>query len=290
MEQRAAELSAQRVPFVRAHVVLAERPTSARPGDQAIILPDGTIEGFVGGTCAESTVRAQALALLDSGETLLLRISPTPQNDGSQVEGRITVHNPCLSGGTLEIFLEPVRPAPVLAILGDTPIAHSLATLGRAMGYQLTGEIAGATAVVIASHGRDEEDALRVALESGVPYIGLVASRKRGPAVLASLGMCSSHTARVSTPAGLDIGARTPHEIALSILAEMVSRRPRPTARSVVESGDSVAPDSATDPVCGMTVAMVDASLHLDHDGTRWWFCGSGCLRAFAAAPQDYAN
>ncbi len=303
IEQRVAELSAQRVSFVRAHVVLAERPTSAKPGDQAIVLPDGTIEGFVGGSCAESTVRAQALALLDSGDTLLLRISPTPEASAEtsatgSATGRITVHNPCLSGGTLEIFLEPIRPAPVLVIVGDTPIARSLATLGGAMGYELRslGRDSGATAVVIASHGRDEEDALRTALDAGVEYVGLVASRKRGQAVLESLGMCSSLTTRVSTPAGLDIGARTADEVALSIMAEIVSRRPRPSRLSTEHQSSDVAANcdpvavvgSAIDPVCTMTVAMVDASLHLDLDGTRWWFCGSGCLRAFAASPADY--
>ncbi len=298
IEQRVAELSAQRVSFVRAHVVLAERPTSAKPGDQAIVLPDGTIEGFVGGSCAESTVRVQALALLDSGDTLLLRISPTPEVPAPiSATGRITVHNPCLSGGTLEIFLEPVRPAPVLVIVGDTPIARSLAALGAAMGYELhaPGREVGATAVVIASHGRDEDDALRAALDAGVEYVGLVASRKRGQAVLESLGMCSSLTSRVSTPAGLDIGASTADEVALSIMAEIVSRRPRPTpptsnsASNVAANCDPVAVvGSAIDPVCAMTVAKVDASLHLDLDGTRWWFCGSGCLRAFAASPADY--
>lgn len=335
IEQRVAELAAQRVPFVRARVVAAERPTSAKPGDQAIVLPDGTIEGFVGGACAESTVRAQALALLDSGDSLLLRITPSPapspdaatSPDGTTgaapgpgavgpSAGRITVHNPCLSGGTLEIFLEPVRPAPVLMIVGDTPIARSLTVLGRAMGYQVgsyevggrgvagyevgadpgPNSAIGATAVVVASHGRDEEEALRAALDAGVEYVGLVASAKRGPSVLASLGMCPSHTSRVSTPAGLDIGARTPDEIALSILAEIVSRRPRPTGRAIVEwdasgvGGAVDAPGLAKDPVCAMTVAMVDASLHLDQDGTRWWFCGSGCLRAFAASPGDYVS
>ena len=291
IEQRVAELSAQRVPFVRAHVVLAERPTSAKPGDQAVVLPDGTIEGFVGGACAESTVRAQALALLDSGDTLLLRITPTAgEGTGSALPGRLTVHNPCLSGGTLEIFLEPFRPSPVLVIVGDTPIARALGVLAGSMGYELSSSPAGATAVVVASHGHDELDTLRAALEAGVEYIGLVASRKRGPAVLASLDMCSSHTARVSTPAGIDIGARTPDEIALSILAEIVSRRPRPSGRStaVTDGVEGSVRGSAVDPVCAMTVAMVDASLHLDHDGTRWWFCGSGCLRAFAASPADY--
>ena len=148
----------------------------------------------------------------------------------------MTVHNPCLSGGTVEIFLEPVRPAPLLVIVGDTPIARSLANLGTSMGYELGDDPTNATAVVVASHGRDEEDILRNALNADAEYIGLVASRKRGVAVLGSLGMCTSHTSRVHTPPGLDIGATTPDEIALSILAEIVSCRPRPTGRPIVES------------------------------------------------------
>jgi xanthine dehydrogenase accessory factor len=304
LAERAGELRRLRVPYVHARVVLAERPTSAKPGAEAIVLADGTIEGFVGGTCAESTVRAQSLALLDSGDSLLLRITPTVEAPGS-VAGRLTVHNPCLSGGTLEIFLEPVRPAPVLLVVGDTPIANALRRLGGAMGYEAGSDPSHATAVVVASHGRDEEPTLRAALEHNTSYIGLVASHKRGESVLAELGMCSSHTSRVSTPAGLDIGARTPDEIALSILAEIVSRRPRPTARVINESDQqlnstwgvgsasnadqsSTSSTVAVDPVCGMNVVMVDASLHLDLDEKRWWFCGSGCLRAFAASPNDY--
>ena len=122
------------MPFVHARVVLAERPTSAHPGDEAIVLADGTIEGFVGGDCAESTVRAQALTLLDSGESVVLRISPTPEEP---VPGKLMAHNPCLSGGTLEIFLEPQRPAPLVAVYGDSPIANALAAVGAAIGYEI---------------------------------------------------------------------------------------------------------------------------------------------------------
>lgn len=290
---RASELRDARVPYVHARVVLAEAPTSAKPGAEALVLPDGTIEGFVGGSCAESTVRAQGLALLDSGESLLLRITPTPE---PEVPGKLVVHNPCLSGGTLEIFMEPVLPAPLLMIVGAAPVAAALAGVARQIGWQAVtsaGELtddacAGVSAVVVASHGRDEEPSLTAALSADVPYVGLVASRKRGEAVIASLGMCSGHTSRIHCPAGLDIGARTPGEIALSIMTEIVSLRPRPSGRSVVESAPPTEP--ATDPVCGMSVAMVDASLHLDHDGERWWFCGSGCLRAFASNPEAYLS
>jgi xanthine dehydrogenase accessory factor len=285
---RAAALARDRAAYVHARVVLAEKPTSAKPGDEALVLPDGSIEGFVGGACAESTVRAQALALLDRGDTLLLRITPTEETPRP---GTLTVHNPCLSGGTLEIFLEPVIPAPLVVVVGDTPIARAVLALAEPLGHAglaWQGSVpADAAAVVVASHGRDEDAALSAALEANVPYIGLVASRKRGEAVLAGLGLCSSHTSRVHTPAGLDIGARTPQEVALSILAEIIDTRPRPSARPVAEQHGS-ATDTAADPVCAMSVAMVDASLHLDHGGTRYWFCGSGCLRAFAANPAAY--
>lgn len=293
---RALALREERVPFVHARVVRAERPTSAKPGDEAVVFADGTIEGFVGGTCAESTVRAQSLALLDSGEPLMLRVTPEPET-GAVPAGTLSVHNPCLSGGTLEIFLEPIVPAPLLVVDGESPIGAALTALAPALGWQVRpwtgGPVPEAAAVVVATHGRDEEAVLTAALTAEVSYVGLVASRKRGEAVLAALDVDAAARARVHTPAGLDIGARTPEEVALSVLAEIVAERRRPSGRPVeTEAADVPAPRAtpatATDPVCGMSVAAVDASLHLDHDGTRYWFCGSGCLRAFAADPTAY--
>jgi xanthine dehydrogenase accessory factor len=294
VQERAGTLRRDRVPFVHARVVRAERPTSAKPGDEALILPDGTVEGFVGGTCAESTVRAQSLALLDSGETLLLRVSPVDEPGRADPPGTVTAYNPCLSGGTLEIFLEPVVPAPRVAVHGDTPIARALLALGRPLGYDAvpfeTTTLGGTAAVVIASHGRGEEEGLAAALAAGVPYVGLVASRTRGVAVLAALApeAAVASSSRVHCPAGLDIGARTPEEVALSILAEIVACRPRPSGRALALAADDRPAVTGTDPVCGMAVATVETSLHLDHDGERRWFCGSGCLRAFAADPSAY--
>jgi xanthine dehydrogenase accessory factor len=219
---RAAALESERVPFVCATVVRAGRPASVQPGAGAIVLGDGTIEGFVGGHCAEPSVRLHALRVLETGEPLLLRIEPG-NGDEAAVDGAITVHNPCISGGALEIFLEPHLPAPRLHVVGDTPIARALIELAAGAGYEI-GE-GDETALVVASHGRDEEEALATALETGVPYVGLVASRRRGNAVVDSLDVSEDDKARVHTPAGLDIGARTPEEIALSILAEIVSTR-----------------------------------------------------------------
>ena len=285
-------------------MVRAERPTSAKPGDEALILPDGTIEGFVGGVCAEATVRAQSLSLLDSGDSLLLRILPegdVPAGD-ERSAGALTVVNPCLSGGTLEIFLEPVVPAPVVAVVGESPIAVALADLAPRVGLQVApGDtaLADLTALVVASHGRDEDDVLVSALEAGVPYVGLVASPKRGAAVVADLPVDAARRAAVHTPAGLDIGARTPAEVALSILAEIVALRPRPTSSTASPTGgperlgeqaSGPPPVVVTDRVCGMTVMADDEALHLDHEGERYWFCGTGCLRAFAADPGAYLS
>ena len=225
---RAAALEAERVPYVCATVVRAGRPASVQPGASALVLGDGTIEGFVGGHCAEPSVRLHALHVLETGEPLLLRIEPG-DGEGDAIDGAVTVHNPCISGGALEIFLEPRLPAPRLRVIGDTPIALALAELGRALGYDVAGAddepSADDAALIVASHGRDEEHALATALDVGVPYVGLVASRKRGQAVVASLEVSDDDRARVHTPAGLDIGARTPEEIALSILAEIVATR-----------------------------------------------------------------
>lgn len=225
MIDRAERLRGERTPYVLATVVRAERPTSARTGDRALVLPDGTMEGFVGGHCAESAVRDQALRLLESGESTLLRITPGAESD--PLDGLVTVSNPCLSGGTVDVFLEAVIPPALLHVHGDGPVARALADVGRAAGFDV--RPAGppppdAAAVVVATHGRDEETVLQAALDAGVPYVGLIASRKRGAAVAAAL----DGGERVHTPAGLDIGARTAPEIALSVLAEILSLRPRP--------------------------------------------------------------
>ncbi|MDA8283529.1 MAG: XdhC family protein [Actinomycetota bacterium] len=225
---RSGALRGSRVPFVHARVVWAEPPTSAKPGDEAIVLADGAIEGFVGGECAEDAVRRHCLDILPSGEAVLLRITPREEPDQP---GKRVAYNPCLSGGALEVFLEPSRPAPLVHVVGDAPIAAALFALGRPLGYEVSaweGAVdPGASAVVVASHGKGEEEPLVAALEAGVPYVGLVASRTRGGAVVAALPVGDDLKARVHTPAGLDIGAATAEEVALSILAEIVGALPR---------------------------------------------------------------
>jgi xanthine dehydrogenase accessory factor len=292
LARRADALAGQRIPFVTATVVRAQHPTSVRPGDSAIVLGDGTIEGFVGGACAETSVRLQALRVLETGEPLLLRIVPD-EGEETAAEGAIVVHNDCLSGGALEIFLEPRLPAARIAVVGETPIAFALESLGKLMGYDVVvgpgvPELADESALVVASHGRDEERAIAAAIEAGVPYVGLVASRKRGEAVresLRELGVPAERLAELRTPAGLAIGAVTAEEIALSIVAEIVATRHELPA---LAADVAVPAAAAADPVCGMSIVVAIGSCQLEHEGRLFYFCSDHCLHAFEADPDRY--
>ena len=299
LAERMRELAEHRVPFVHAVVVRAQVPTSVQAGDDAIVLPDGSIEGFVGGRCAEQSVRTAALGTLRDGRSLLLRVLPEGEPAFPESPGARVVVNPCLSGGALEIFLRPLLPPPVVWVVGDGPIAKALAELAGPLDIAVRDAAdpkgpAGATAVVVASHGRDEPQAIRAALDAGVGYIGLVASRRRGAAVLDEMGLAEEERRRIRTPAGLGIGARTAPEIALSILAEIVAeirtkglapaRDPEaktPSAPVAVAAG--AAEREAVDPACGMTVTVRPGTPYLKVGGEDVWFCCAGCRDRYAA-------
>jgi xanthine dehydrogenase accessory factor len=227
---RVDALRRERTAFVRATVVRAQQPSSAHPGDAAIVHADGSIEGFVGGQCAEGSVRTAALRALRDGETVLLRVLPNGDSPFPETPGAHVVINPCLSGGALEIFLEPLLPPARITVIGRGPIAVAIAELGPPLGYLVdladdARPAAGSLAVVVATLGGDEVGAIRAALDAGAPYVGLVASPRRGAAVLAELQLTDAERLRIRTPVGLDIGARNAPEIALSILAEIVKAR-----------------------------------------------------------------
>jgi xanthine dehydrogenase accessory factor len=278
--EKVAQLVADRVPFVTATVVRAAKPTSVRPGDAAVVLTDGTIDGFVGGVCAQASVRLHAARALETGEAVLLRLEPGAGED-DVVDGVVVAHNPCLSGGSLEIFLDPQLAAPRVVVVGETPIARALADVARAAGYAIGYDEQpepSDAAVVIASHGDDAEvSALTRALEAGVGYVALVASPKRGAAVLDALDVDPALKRQVHTPAGLDIGARSPADIAISILAEMIAER--------TSHGPAPTPETTTaiDPVCGMQVMVSDSTPNLCVGNERVYFCCEGCRTTYAA-------
>jgi xanthine dehydrogenase accessory factor len=251
----AGRLAAEGTPFALATVVGVERPSSARVGDRALVTGDGELHGWVGGACTEPEVVRLALAALADGDVRRERI-----------ESR------CASEGAVEVLIEPQQPALSLAVVGDAPAARTLRELAGVMGWRVTSEIAGADAVVIASMGRDDEAALESALAGDADYIGLVASAKRA----ASLGLDEESRARVRSPAGLDLGPSSQEEIAVAILAELVAWRHTRTKDVLVEY--------ATDPICGMSVAVTGAEHTLEHDGTTYYFCSAHCRKKFEAA------
>ena len=307
VSRRAQELAAQGVAFVTATVVRAQRPTSAQVGNVALVLGDGTIEGFVGGACAEHSVRAYALAAIEADKALLLRILPFAgdgEGSGEEVskeEGSVTVQNPCLSGGAIEVFLEPVLPAPRLLVVGDTPIAGAVRQLGAELGLDVVAPTdgmpepaVGDLALIVATHGRDELHTLRQGLARGLPYVGLVASRARAVGVIADLrgdGVSDELLERIDAPAGIDIGAHTPAEVAVSILARVIAVRRGKRAAASGQASPPAASGGATarrpvvtvDPICGMTVAAVSGTPSVEHKGNTVYFCCEGCKAKFEA-------
>ncbi len=281
---RAEQLIGERIPFVTATVVRAQQPTSAHPGDTAIVFSDGTIEGFVGGQCAQNSVREAARGALGSGESVLLRVLPDGAPTFPKSSGADVVVNPCLSGGAMEIFLEPTLPAPVLSLYGDTPIADAVVEFARLLHLDVVrvsatdAVMSDATAVIIASLGGEEALTIRAALDAGVQYIGLVASRVRGAAVLEQLELTDSERARVHTPVGMYIGAKTPAEIALSIVVDVV----RAIRLDGVSAGrDDRVARTAVDPICGMSVTVTADTPHLEDGGVDVWFCSPGCRHKY---------
>lgn len=288
LSERITGLIGGRTPFVQATVVRAQCPTSARPGDSAIVLADGSLEGFIGGQCAEGSVRVAALDVLESRQSVLLRILPDDSEEFPDSPGARTVINPCLSGGALEIYLEPRIPATQVLVIGATPIAYALVRLGQPLGFDLRHSAQGpgsgvdASVVIVATHGRSEQETVRAALDAGVGFIGIVASKKRGSALLEELQLNPEEATAIHSPVGIWIGAKTAEEIALSILADIV-KAVRLDGLEPPKSNAAALPITATDPVCGMTVAIDGSTPFLEHEDSQFWFCNPGCRDKYEA-------
>jgi xanthine dehydrogenase accessory factor len=264
-------------------VVSVRRPASARRGDRGIVTPDGRLVGWVGGACSEPAVVREALRALAEGTSRLLRICPPGASEGE--EGVVVAESSCASEGTVEVLVEPQLPKPLLAVVGDSPAAVTLRDLAAAVGWRVTSDLtAGAEAVVVATMGRGDTEALEAALATPAGYVGLVASARRASVELAALrerGLDEETVARVRSPAGLDLGPLAQPEIAVAVLAELVAwRHDRgPLGELPVE---------AIDPVCGMTVAVGPDTQSAEYDSATYWFCGPGCRSRFAQDPVPY--
>ncbi len=311
----AQRLAATGQPFALATVVRAEKPTSAKAGARAIITPDGALSGWVGGSCAQPTVIREAVKALQDGQPRLIRLTPPEKMGQAPREGVVEVALTCISGGTLEVYIEPHLPRPHLIVVSHLPIAEALTAIGKGLGYRVSVlgldatpqrfpqadfvldrldfsqlKLTGQTYIVVATHGNYDEEALEWALKTQAGYVALVASRPRAESVLDGLrasGLSADQLARLKYPAGLDLGARTPEEIALSILAEIIQRRPSAPITNPQLPMTAV-PLEAIDPVCGMTVEIATARHLATYAGQTYYFCAAGCKRSFEKEPEKY--
>jgi xanthine dehydrogenase accessory factor len=309
------ELTRRGQAFALATVVWRQPPSSSQPGARAIITADGELRGWIGGACAEPVVISEAQRVIAEGTARLLLLGTPDQFGGAVPEGMTVIPISCQSEGALEIYIEPVVPAPHLVIVGGSPMTRTLASLAGLLGWRAdlvdgpdftTDSADERSMIVVATQGHGDEDVLTRAVAARPAYLGLVGSRRRGATVLGYLadrGVPKEELDRVRVPAGLDLGKTTHQEIAVAIVAELVQLRASgalsvSSARSASASASasasirpgrrsSAAPAEAIDPVCGMTVATA-SSRPLRHGGTDYHFCCAGCRQAFEQDPDAY--
>ena len=314
--RRATDLHSNDEPFAVAIVVRCERPTSGKPGDRAIISLDGKLSGWIGGGCTQPIVIKEALQSLKDGNPRLIRVSPTKGAEPVDDITRYTMM--CHSGGALDIFIEPILTSPHLLIFGRSPVAERLAKLAKALSYRVSAVVQDAgweqfpdvdllvetlkhdatkmgprTAIVVATQGEDDEGSLEQALRTEALYIAFVASKKKWEAVseyLREKGIPTARLNSVKVPAGLDIGAASPEEIAVSILAEMIQVRRKSQVHEAVEASKPQVNQSIEqrDPICGMMVDIRTAKFSSDVDGQKFYFCCAPCKSTFDKDPKRH--
>ncbi len=324
--EQVSALKGRSEPFVLATVVACKPPTSAKPGAKAIVQADGSFYGWVGGSCAQPLVIQESLKALQDGQTRVALLSPHPEEADLGLEGVVPITMTCQSEGTLAIYLEPFLPKPQLLVIGQSPMARSLVSLGSSLGFRVSAcdpeasedlfpeadnlvrdlaaikeNVGSGRHVVIATMGHYDEEALAAVAGGVAPdhlgYVGLVASSRRGRAVIEyvqSTGVAPETLRQVKYPAGLDIGAETPEEIALSILTEIVQQRrvrnEELGMRKKAQPSHSalLIPHSSVDPVCKMTVSVADARYSSTHAGETFYFCCLPCKGEFDREPERY--
>jgi xanthine dehydrogenase accessory factor len=310
--KKADELVVIGEPFAIATVVRYEAPISGKPGDRAIILADGKVWGWIGGGCAKPAVIKEALKAMKDGRPRLVRISPS----SSEGEGIVAYNMTCHSGGTLDVYIEPVLPKPHILIMGRSPVGQALVRLGKAINYVVSVaapdanqetypeadrvradlslselKIGPQTFVVVCTQGECDEEALENALHTGASYVAFVASKVKAASVLQYLserGMNAERLKQVKAPAGINIGAGSPEEIAVSILAEIVQLN---RSRVAEHKDPPVLPaekQEAIDPICGMTVSVDTAKYKSEFDSKSFYFCCAGCKQTYDKQPEKY--
>ena len=304
--ERMGELARSGQAFALATVVWRQGPSSSKQGSRAIITTDGQLHGWIGGACAEPVVIREAKQVIADGHARLLLLGSPDQFGTTVPEGMTVVPISCQSEGALEVYIEPVLPVPHLVIVGGSPMAHSLAAMAGALGWCTdlyspqdftAGHADERSMIIVATQGHADEDMIERAVAMRPAYLGLVASHRRGEAVLGYLadrGVPKDQLDRVHAPAGLDLGKTTHEEMAVAILAELVQLRasgalavvpaPRRAPRAEPELAEAV------DPVCGMTVTANASARPAEHDGVTYYFCCAGCHQKFIENPDAYVE
>lgn len=312
--KKADELFASGQSFAIAVVVRYQAPISGKPGNKAIILPDGKIWGWIGGGCAQPAVVKEALKALADRQPRLVRISPS----SSPEEGIVDYTMTCQSGGTLDIYIEPVLPKPHILILGRSPVAITLTKLAKAINYTVSVAAVEAdrenfpdadmvladldfsqmkinpqTVIVVSTQGHQDEEAVEAALRTTATYVAFVASKVKAARIVEYLkerGLTDSRLAALRAPAGVDIHAGSPEEIAVSILAEIISvNRSTEAARKNKVELTAVGNRETKDPICGMTVDISNAKHKSEFHGNTFYFCCASCKQKFDKQPHRYA-
>lgn len=314
------ELKKKSEPFAMALVVNREAPSSGKAGDRAIIRQNGQLIGWIGGGCVKGIVLKEAADAIQTGKPRLVRIGKNinqSQKHRNVMEYKMT----CQSEGTVEIFIEAVLPQPHLVVIGKTEIANALTKLGHAAGFRITGVAKEAglktfhkvdelitqidlsnvktgplSFIVVATQGEDDEKAMMTAVGKQAAYLGFVASRKKSLSIIQYLrdaGVEEALIGKINSPAGLDINAKQPDEVAISILAEIIQVK---NGLSVlvsqdIPSGDGqpvTAPDYYINPVCGVPVDKNNPRHVIEYKGESVYFCCDGCKVKFEKDPEKY--
>ena len=324
--QMAADLAHREEPFVLAVVVSRRPASSSQPGDMALITAAGAFHGWLGGSCTQPTVVREARRALADGRPRLVSLTPDPPAaETARRPGVVVFPMTCSSGGSVEIYLDPILPAPRLAIFGVSPTARALVKLGKTLGYsvvavhaaaepalfpaadrvltdlaafeKLAAESRSPLFAVVTTMGEGDEEAIRAALAVQPAYLGVVASAKRFARMRETLlaqGVAAASLDAIRSPAGLKIGAQTPEEIALSVMAEIVERRRAAAAESLEDTAETKIESppavEAIDPICGMAVEIAGARHTAEHAGRVYYFCCGGCRARFQAEPARYVQ
>ncbi len=300
--------------FAVAHVIWREAPSSGKPGDKAIILKDGTIIGWIGGGCVKGIAVKEAREAIRENRSRLVRIDPDEGNseDSSHKTYRMTCH----SGGTMELFIEPITPNPQLIIVGKSNIARALSKLAIATNLRVhvlsndvhKGMFPGVnnihdrvdfskinidknTFIVVSTQGEDDEESIRKALETNCNYVGFISSLRKSVKIkeyLEQTELSANRINELKIPVGMDINAKLPEEIAISILAEIVQLFRDPNRKEDQESDTAINDDTYINPVCRVAVSKKDAKHVLEYGAHTVYFCCDGCKVSFDTEPEKY--